>query len=277
MTRYIYSLLLALSVSASSAMADSDPVEVTLLAAKEGPEEGELLVGVKMKMEPGWHIYWRYPGEIGKPTQVQLKLPDGFQEEPLLWPLPHVFKIPSSPDGYGYEGEVMLVTEVKAPATKGPASSASHAIEIEAEVKYLACSAKACLPGKKELKTKAVLGTTATLDILKTAKQRMAGERAEGVALHVQVDDKAQPNTTTPIKASLRWDGQPRSVEWFPLPPSKVKVKNVVSEFPEKIQFDLELKDYPGDSVQIPSIFAITSTDGKRLAVEQALTVPLSP
>jgi len=274
MTRYLYSLLALLTLSATPLRAESDPVEVTLLAAKEGAEEGELLVGVDFKMQPGWHIYWRYPGEIGKPTQVRLSLPEGYQEQPFLWPLPHVFKIPSSPDGYGYEGKALILTEVKSPVTKGP-SQTSQAIKVGAVVKYLACSAKACLPGTKELSTQAVLGESPTLTTLREAKNKILSERApDGTSLHVEVHGSAAKNTAAPVKVTLRWDGQPRSIEWFPVPPSQAKIKNVQTSS-EELNFQVELKDHAGEVVEIPSIFSVVSAEGKRSSIEHVLKVPV--
>lgn len=274
MTRYL-SLLALLTLSATPLYAETEPVEVTLLAAKEGGEEGELLVGVDFKMQPGWHIYWRYPGEIGKPTQVRLALPEGYQEQPFLWPLPHIFKIPSSPDGYGYEGKALLISEVKSPVTKGPSTGSSE-IKVGAVVKYLACSAKACLPGTKELSTHAVIGETPTLNTLREEKKRVLSQKTSpGASLHVEVKGSAAEQATVPVKASLTWDGQPQSVEWFPVPPSQAKIKNVHVS-PETLSFQVDLKEHAGEVVEIPSVFAIVSTDGKRSAVEHVLKIPVS-
>ena len=29
------------------------------------------LVGVRLKMEPRWHTYWKYPGDAGIPTDIK--------------------------------------------------------------------------------------------------------------------------------------------------------------------------------------------------------------
>src|SRR5262245_51255782 len=35
---------------------------------------GRVRAGVLLKMDPGWHIYWRNPGEAGLPSEVELRV-----------------------------------------------------------------------------------------------------------------------------------------------------------------------------------------------------------
>jgi hypothetical protein len=34
------------------------------------PENGTYWAGLEFQLEPGWHTYWRYPGEAGIPPQI---------------------------------------------------------------------------------------------------------------------------------------------------------------------------------------------------------------
>src|ERR1700685_4419029 len=45
-------------------------------------------VGILYKIEPGWHIYWKYSGDSGIPTKIEWQLPAGFTVGDLRWPLP---------------------------------------------------------------------------------------------------------------------------------------------------------------------------------------------
>ena len=39
-----------------------------------------LWVGLDLSLAPGWHSYWRTPGDSGLPTTIRWKLPEGFGE-----------------------------------------------------------------------------------------------------------------------------------------------------------------------------------------------------
>ena len=40
----------------------------------DGPlHEGHYLAGLEFLLEPGWHTYWRYPGEAGIPPQISIE------------------------------------------------------------------------------------------------------------------------------------------------------------------------------------------------------------
>jgi len=39
------------------------------------------MLGFKFTIAPGWHIYWKNPGDSGLPTEVKLNLPEGFHRQ----------------------------------------------------------------------------------------------------------------------------------------------------------------------------------------------------
>ena len=50
--------------------------EAELVAARDAIEPGQpLLVALRLKAKPGWHTYWRNPGDSGQPTSIEWKLP----------------------------------------------------------------------------------------------------------------------------------------------------------------------------------------------------------
>jgi len=96
-------------------------------------------------MKPGWHTYWRNPGDAGLATGIRWTLPRGVSVGPIIWPRPERF-VARSIVGYGYGKQVALLAAVKLPARFAAAS-----IGIEADVSWLACS-DVCIPGAKALK-----------------------------------------------------------------------------------------------------------------------------
>src|SRR5258706_15968128 len=92
----------------SAAPVRTEHVEADLVAASDAVVPGQpLAVALRLKMIPGWHTYWRNPGDSGEPTRIEWKLPAGYAAGGILWPEPR--RLPAGPlMNYGYEGEVLL-------------------------------------------------------------------------------------------------------------------------------------------------------------------------
>ncbi len=120
-------------------------VEVRLLADQVRSAPGALLrVGVLFDLDPGWHLYWRNPGQSGLATEIEWQL-DGAEVGPLEWPAPEAF---SESDGllttYGYQEQVLLAAPVRfAPGERGPRT-------LRAVADFLVCKVQ-CVPGRVEL------------------------------------------------------------------------------------------------------------------------------
>jgi len=124
---------------------DRRPVRVQLVADVEPAAPGEeFQVGVLFEMAPGWHIYWTYPGNTGKPTQVAFRVDERLAKvlEPRF-PAPRAFDAESVEElSFGYEGALLV-----------PAAAFVHepppggALELGAEVSWLACKS-ACVTGR---------------------------------------------------------------------------------------------------------------------------------
>ena len=70
-------------------MVKPEHVEAELVADKAAARPGApTLVGLKLRMEPQWHTYWKNPGDSGLPTRVQWVLPAGWKAGELQWPYP---------------------------------------------------------------------------------------------------------------------------------------------------------------------------------------------
>lgn len=50
-----------------------------------------LWVDLRLEVKPGWHVYWRNPGDSGLPTTIDWRLPPGFSAGQILWPVPEHF------------------------------------------------------------------------------------------------------------------------------------------------------------------------------------------
>src|SRR4051794_34903789 len=123
--------------------AAADLVRADLVAEPNGITPGQTFwVGVRLRMKEHWHTYWRNPGDSGEATSITWKLPAGFSAGPITWPMPH--RIPVGPlANYGYDDEVVLLTQITAPGTLTAATNAA----LAANVTWLVCN-KECIPGE---------------------------------------------------------------------------------------------------------------------------------
>src|ERR1035437_2125412 len=108
---FVLSLLFAASLPARavSNSADASHVRVELLVPGENLYSSDKLndAGIYFKLEPGWHIYWKNPGDAGEPPHIHWTLPKGISATPILFPAPK--RLPLGPlMDYGYEDEVLF-------------------------------------------------------------------------------------------------------------------------------------------------------------------------
>ena len=103
-------------------------------------------VGLQMNMDDGWHTYWINSGDSGLPTKIEWDLPEGFTAGETRWPYPKRFDYADGLAGYGYEGEVLLLT----PITVVGDLTAGEQYYITARVNWLSCR-EICVPGKADL------------------------------------------------------------------------------------------------------------------------------
>ncbi|WP_457104918.1 protein-disulfide reductase DsbD family protein [Methylobacterium sp. P5_C11] len=102
-------------------------------------------LAVRMQIKPGWHVYWRNPGDSGLPPEVTWTLPAGFNPGAIRWPAPERIPIATLMN-YGYEGEVTLLVPVTPPPSLDPADP----VQIRAKLTYLVCETE-CVPGSADL------------------------------------------------------------------------------------------------------------------------------
>ena len=64
-------------------------VQAELLANTTAIVPGKPFVaGVRLRMVPGWHTYWKFPGDAGLPTEIKWDLPAGWEVGAIQWPTP---------------------------------------------------------------------------------------------------------------------------------------------------------------------------------------------
>src|SRR5262245_58644521 len=144
--RIALALLLALSLPAGAAPVVQPHSQAELVPERATVEPGQpLTVGLHLRLEDGWHVYWKNPGDSGMPTSIAWTLPKGFSAGPMQWPAPRRIDTPPL-TSYGYEREVMHLTEIKVPAGLKPGS---HVV-LRASADWLVCK-EICSPASADL------------------------------------------------------------------------------------------------------------------------------
>jgi len=123
-----------------------DPVAARLVPETGAVEPGGTLwVDLHLDIAPGWHTYWRNPGDSGLPTEIAWVLPAGFSAGEIAWPVPERFVI-GGIGNYGYGGSADLLVPVAVPANLTPGGT----VQLEANANWLVCS-EICIPGEAKL------------------------------------------------------------------------------------------------------------------------------
>jgi DsbC/DsbD-like thiol-disulfide interchange protein/cytochrome c biogenesis protein CcdA len=198
--RYVFALFFLLCAGlparAASDSFDDDHVHVQLVFRKAQlfPGAGDH-GGLYFKLEPGWHVYWKNPGDAGEPPHIHWTLPEGMTAEPLQFTAPK--RLPLGPlMDYGYENEALFPFRLVIAKSVKPGTAVLHA-----KVDWLVCRGS-CIPGKADLEI--------TQKILATAP---AGEPDDGPGaeiwkrLAVLLPDALPPNdraTFQPTKEGFR-------------------------------------------------------------------------
>jgi len=125
--------------------APGELVQARLVAESASLAPGKTLwVALHLTVKPGWHVYWRNPGDSGLPTEIAWHLPPGFSAGAIDWPAPQRFVVGGLAN-YGYTGTADLLVPIAVPAALpgGP-------LTLRAEASWLVC-ADICIPGGAKL------------------------------------------------------------------------------------------------------------------------------
>jgi len=133
----------ALLFGAPARAADASPwVEdnysaIRLIAGANKNGADSLRAGIEIKMQPGWHTYWRYPGDSGVPPRFSYSGSDNLASVEVLYPAPHAFTDESGTI-IGYKGSVVLPLRVFPRQKDKP-------VMLRAKIDYAVCE-KLCVP-----------------------------------------------------------------------------------------------------------------------------------
>jgi thiol:disulfide interchange protein len=233
-------------------------VKAQLVADTQHIEPGQKFrLGVLYTIVPNWHIYWKYAGDAGIPTQIDWQLPPGFRVSPLQWPLPGREQEPGGLEVFDYNNEVLLFTEVQAPEQLpgGP-------IELAAKSNWLVCE-RECVPGDAQLSLKLNDGGQgpANQDIF--SKYAASVPKAGSVPAGYSVSMKSSGSQMV-----VEFSGVPEGsrLDFFPEPP-----ENVVLNHGKQAGKSVALSVDGGSALDRLKGVAVVQANGKTDAFEVEL------
>lgn len=215
-----------LAMAAESAAVSTPRVTATLLSSRDAVAPGERFhVALVQKIAPGWHTYWRNPGDSGEPTRIDWTLSQGAAGE-IQWPAPKA--IPVEPlVNFGFEGTLLLPVEIAVPQNVKP----GERLTLKANATWLVCE-KICIPEEgafqldlpvassglvDEAAQSRIEAARAALPAQAGSKGRLAAE-GEGLALTLPglsgaaTDLRFFPHSDTLIDHAAKQDAAPASV-----------------------------------------------------------------
>ncbi|HWD48936.1 MAG TPA: protein-disulfide reductase DsbD domain-containing protein [Rhizomicrobium sp.] len=175
MKRFLFGVVALLAfATAASAQINSGPRVHAQLIAKTGEiaPGGTVTVALEEAIAPGWHTYWKNPGEAGLPSEIKWTLPPGWKVSEIAWPYPK--RLPVGPlMNYGYEGKVWLFQTLTAPRDAKP----GDVVTLNAAADWLVCK-EVCIPEDTTLSLPLTVNASPTAPYA-TVKEQFDAARAK--------------------------------------------------------------------------------------------------
>ena len=249
--------------------------QAQLLFSADTAKAGEtVLAGVRLTMDPGWHTYWKNPGDAGLATTIKWQLPAGVSAGEIQWPLPEKIP-PAEVTTYGYVNEVMLLVPLKIESNVPPG-----ALDIKAKVSWLECK-ETCIPAGADVQATLMIGSESKASTAAAAIQSW----------------KAKTPRTDPIFSFQAWwgktaDDKTRSLviqgqqmaddilpveqaEFFPAASDDFDIQAATEKIPSASGFSLRkmVKKLSGDWPKEISGLVVVEGNGQRNGFEVKLSV----
>ncbi len=127
-------------------------VAARLITATTGAgTAGTVDAGVEFRVAPGWHVYWRSPGDAGLPPSVDWTGSINLATATVAWPFPTRLIVDGLQNNI-YPGAVVLPVTVAL-------SHATDAVQLQAHLAYAACG-EVCVPYLADLALHLPAGTS---------------------------------------------------------------------------------------------------------------------
>jgi len=203
-------LMSAMAMAGSSPSYVSDRITARLITAENGvaPEARTISAAIEVKLAEGWKTYWRAPGAVGYPMELDWTGSTNLSDHAVLWPAPKRFSA-FEIENYGYETAVTfpLRLELETPG---------EAVILKTAVNMLVC-AELCVPEQFDLSLVLPPGTQIDRDagalIAKAAQKLPVPGAASDISVSaaLQIDKGSWSSQTAPARPVSRQSWPMRS------------------------------------------------------------------
>lgn len=228
-----------------------------LIAGSAKTDAAALRAGIELKVAPGWHTYWRYPGDSGVPPRFDFSGSSNLAGAQVRFPAPQLI-VDETGNTLGYKGGVIFPVDVVPKDAHAP-------VTLRLKIEYAVCE-KQCVPVDATGEISLTRGNSSEDAALAAAEARVPRPVAAAtLALSVRrVNDAAKPLVAVDLKSP---SGKP--VQVFaegPTPEWALPIPKPEQSAPDGRQhFTFELDGLPpGISAKNPVELTFTVVDGER-------------
>ena len=151
----LFPILLVAPLLAWGNPVSTQNVTARLLAEHDPAVPGQPLeLLLSLEIRPGWHTYWRNPGDSGEAPGIDWTLPSGVSVGPLQFPAPALIRVGPLAN-FGYSGHALHPVSLSIPADWPVGES----IPVRARAHWLVCE-EHCVP--ESVRLELTLRTAAT-------------------------------------------------------------------------------------------------------------------
>jgi len=205
-----------LAAADASAWSQDSKSAARLIAGASKDDNAALRAGIEVTLQPGWHTYWRYPGDSGVPPRFDFSGSDNVKTAKVRFPAPQLFS-DGGGDSIGYTDSVIFPVQVTP-------RQAGKPVTLRLKIDYAVCE-KLCIPAEGRAELLLGTGPSANDADLSAAEARVpVSATADDMDLRARrVNDAAKPLVAVDLKSP---DGRPvvlfvegPSAEWaLPIP-----------------------------------------------------------
>jgi thiol:disulfide interchange protein/DsbC/DsbD-like thiol-disulfide interchange protein len=231
-----------------------------------------VLASVLLRMDSGWHTYWKNSGASGLPTRIAWKLPPSITAGDIQWPLPE--KLPEQElTTYIYRNEALLLV----PLTVGTNADLG-VVSLEAEVSWLECDVQ-CVQGSAQVRANMTigLGTKAAKDtgLFEKWQKRFPVPAPADLQATASWEAPAQGNSRSLL---IAWSASVSSVavDFFPYESEHFEVQGPTTNFvmgANRIIVRKEVKKIDGEWPQSVAGVIVQGSGEERKGYEVTLPV----
>jgi DsbC/DsbD-like thiol-disulfide interchange protein len=227
--------------------------------------------GVEIKLDPGWHTYWRDPGDSGAPPVLDFSGSDNVKAVTVEWPAPERFPDGAGGHSIGYLDHVILPLRVALKDASKPSS-------LQIKLGYDICGTM-CVPAEANLKLP-LSGDGAEEATLEKAEVRVPRRVALGdnngsglavLAVHREPGDghdRVVVDVAAPAGAAVDLFAEGPTPDWsLPLPEPNATATG--SSNGAKREFSFDLDGLPPDAKAKGATLTFTAVSG-----DDAIEVP---